>query len=158
MRKAAKSRYVSLVLDAPVPAAVPEPSAPAAPHSLFVVESTPPAPEPARPERRWRAPGAQVGIAAQIADALGEKSYTARQQIDKFIWLLGPDQALEMCQRAQEIEESGGMLINSDKRKRTVGGVFFWLCVTAGVARPGYEEELSYTRQHRRPPRARRAS
>lgn len=102
-------------------------------------------------------PGAPVGTAAQISEALGEKGYIQRKQVARLVWLLGADQAFEMCRRAQEIEDAGGMLINNGKRLRTVGGIFFHLCVTGGQAQSGHEEELAYMRQHRRPPRARRA-
>ena len=93
------------------------------------------APAPAPVE----ASSAKPGIAAQVADQLGETKHWPRKQIRRICWALGNEQALALAQRALDIEAVGGMLIKNGKRRRTVGGVFFYLAYTEGEPREGCE-------------------
>lgn len=76
-------------------------------------------------------------IAAQIAAALGETGEKQLRQIKHLVWALGHQQALFLLHQAQAIMVAGGLLITSEKRPRTIGGIFFWLAFTTGEPRPG---------------------
>src|SRR5258708_1145682 len=76
-------------------------------------------------------------VAARIADQLGETKAWPRGQIKQIVWALGARQATVLAQRAQDIEAADGMLVNSGKRKRTVGGILFHLAYTEGKPQEG---------------------
>lgn len=97
----------------------------------------PPGPVVSTPEPH--APKVAASIAAQIADQLGETRHWPRKQIKQICWALGDDQAQALAQQALEIEDAGGMLVTSGKRRRTPGGIFFHLVYTAGQPREGRE-------------------
>jgi hypothetical protein len=64
----------------------------------------------------------------QIAAALNEPNLPLLRQV---IAVIGPDRANEFLQQTLAIEASGGQLIQSGKRRRTPGGVFFYLVRTS---------------------------
>lgn len=70
-------------------------------------------------------------LADQIAAILKETEAIPRQNIYRMIELAGPDFAHEMLALAQEIDGQGGMLVSSGGRKRTLGGIFFYLAKDA---------------------------
>jgi len=80
-----------------------------------------------RNESEWR-------TARRIADALGEVNYGG---IADVIHELGEKKALELLQRTQEIEAAGGMPVLYGYRRRTPGGVFFYLARHEAGARSG---------------------
>lgn len=41
--------------------------------------------------------------------------------------IIGKEKAIDFFQKTKKIEESGGMLIMNGSRRRTAGGVYFWL-------------------------------
>jgi len=41
--------------------------------------------------------------------------------------IIGKEKAIDFFQKTKEIEENGGMLIMNGSRRRTAGGVYFWL-------------------------------
>lgn len=100
-------------------------------------------PKPAvkkKPKKKPARPAVKVDhqqIAALIADALGETKNWPRTQIKHVVWALGHEQALELAKRAQAIEDAGGMLALNGQHRRTVGGIFFYLCYSQGKPRPG---------------------
>lgn len=63
----------------------------------------------------------------QIAVALGETARVPRQQIHAVVQLCGAEQALAWLKQAQELEEQGGVYTHDGKRRRTLGGIFFWV-------------------------------
>jgi hypothetical protein len=65
--------------------------------------------------------------ASHIAGELGEAGRSQRWQIAQIVQHLGADRALELLAKTHEIEDAGGMLVTSGKRRRTPGGVFFHL-------------------------------
>lgn len=65
-----------------------------------------------------------------IAGHLNETKKIATKQIRKIVQVLGTEQALAYLQQTHEVEKAGGMLITSGKRRRTIGGVFFFLVRT----------------------------
>src|SRR3712207_8553152 len=66
-------------------------------------------------------------VADQIAQALGETTPVPRGQIRRIVQRLGPEAALGFLQEAQAVEETGGLMLPDGSRRRTPGGVFFFL-------------------------------
>lgn len=66
-------------------------------------------------------------IAGQISDQLGEKEFGPRRLVQSIVEVCGEDFAMQMMQEAIEIEAQGGMLLLDGSRRRTLGGVFFYL-------------------------------
>jgi PHAX RNA-binding domain len=69
-------------------------------------------------------------VADQIATQLGETEVEPRKTVYRAVKKLGRDQALHFVQRALEIESTGGLMVPDQSRRRTVGGVFFFLIKT----------------------------
>lgn len=65
-----------------------------------------------------------------LAGHLGETQKKAIRQIRKVTQVLTPDVALDYLKKAQEVERQGGMLIANGSRRRTIGGIFFYLVKT----------------------------
>lgn len=49
--------------------------------------------------------------------------YIAERVVD----IIGKQKAIDFFQKTKKIEEDGGMLIMNGSRRRTAGGVYFWL-------------------------------
>jgi hypothetical protein len=75
-------------------------------------------------------PNPITSIAATIAAQLGETHAGARATIWRCVRTLGPERAQAFVTQAQEVEANGGMLIPDGSRKRTLGGIFFYLVRT----------------------------
>ena len=75
-------------------------------------------------------PNPITSTAATIADQLGETVGGARATIWRTVRTLGPERAQAFVAQAQEVEANGGMLIPDGSRKRTLGGIFFYLVRT----------------------------
>jgi len=75
-------------------------------------------------------PNSITTTAATIAAQLGETNSVPRATIWRTVRTLGPDRAQAFVAQAQEVEANGGMLIPDGSRKRTVGGIFFYLVRT----------------------------
>ncbi len=65
--------------------------------------------------------------ADQIADRLGETEPLARKKIQQVVEACGVEQALAWLQETLELEASGRLMVSSGERRRTPGGVFFYL-------------------------------
>jgi hypothetical protein len=65
-----------------------------------------------------------------IAEQLGETEPEPLQLLHKVVKKLGPEQALAFLKETQEIETQGGLLLPDGSRRRTPGGVFFYLVRT----------------------------
>ncbi len=65
-----------------------------------------------------------------IAGHLKETQKKAIKQIRKIVSVLGCDLAMDYLKKSREIDRQGGMMVASGKRKRTVGGIFFYLVKT----------------------------
>ena len=63
-------------------------------------------------------------VAAEIAAALGEPNVALIQRI---VARIGPDAALAFLAEALATEAAGGLLTSEGTRRRTPGGVFFYL-------------------------------
>jgi hypothetical protein len=68
-------------------------------------------------------------LAAQIASELNEVNSGAMEQIHRLIEIAGEDLVQSLLEKTREIENKGGMFVTSDNeaRRRTPGGVFFYL-------------------------------
>lgn len=69
-------------------------------------------------------------LAKEIAQQLGETEPKPRYQIARIIMLCGIEFAQEMVKQALEVEADGGLLTSDGERRRTLGGVFFYLART----------------------------
>ncbi len=67
-----------------------------------------------------------------IAHTLGEREPAPLQQLQAVVNILGSAQALALCAKAVEMEQQGGMLTKDGTRRKTVGGVFFYLVRGSG--------------------------
>lgn len=61
---------------------------------------------------------------SEIADALSEPN---TEMISKVVAVIGEDRARDFLRRALEVEAGGGLMIKNGKRRRSPGGVFFYL-------------------------------
>jgi len=68
--------------------------------------------------------------ATAIADQLDETAGGARATIWRCVRTLGPERAQAFVAQALEVEANGGLLIPDGSRRRTPGGVFFYLVRT----------------------------
>lgn len=63
----------------------------------------------------------------EIAEALGETEPQPLEQIRRIIKVMGADFAEELLRETQTVEAEGGMFLERENRRRTPGGVFFFL-------------------------------
>src|SRR6266566_4387329 len=69
-------------------------------------------------------------IAATIAARLGETDAAPCAQIRRAVKVLGAEATLALLRETMEIEEGEGMMLPDQSRRRTAGGVFFYLMRT----------------------------
>jgi hypothetical protein len=62
-----------------------------------------------------------------IAKALGESDEIPLGQIAGVVRVLGEELSLKLLEETREIETKGGMMLPDNSRKRSIGGVFFFL-------------------------------
>ena len=62
-----------------------------------------------------------------IAKALGETDEVPLGQIAGVVRVLGEEQSLKLLEETRSIESKGGMMLPDNSRKRSIGGVFFFL-------------------------------
>jgi hypothetical protein len=72
-------------------------------------------------------------LADTIADQLGETEANPVHLIRRCVQVLGPERTQAFVDQALEVEAAGGMLLPDRSRRRTLGGVFFFL-VREGVS------------------------
>jgi hypothetical protein len=66
-------------------------------------------------------------VALEIAAQLNETEEVPVKTIKRLVYQCGPEQAREWVRQAFEIEANGGMMLENLGRKRTIGGVFFYI-------------------------------
>lgn len=66
-------------------------------------------------------------VVAKIAEKLDEKDEAPLRQIDGVVDALGEDKSLEVLNETLDVEAKGGMMLPNGERRRTPGGVFFFL-------------------------------
>jgi len=79
-----------------------------------------------RPPRRVVAPEIKA-VAAQISDQLGEAEWGPRKLIEAVVDLCGVEFAQQLLDESLRIDADGGMMVVNEERKRTLGGIFFYL-------------------------------
>jgi hypothetical protein len=62
-----------------------------------------------------------------IAKALGESDEIPMGQISGVVRVLGEELSLKLLEETRQIEAKGGMMLPDNSRKRSIGGVFFFL-------------------------------
>ena len=67
-----------------------------------------------------------------IAQQLGETEAEPLKRLKGVVKALGVEEALALCEQALQVEREGGMLTKDGSRKRTVGGIFFYLARATG--------------------------
>ena len=78
-------------------------------------------------QRQLRYPPKIWSQALYIAKKLGETEASPRFQIASIIQVCGADFAQQILDQTWEIQAQGGLLVPDGNRKRTRGGVFFYL-------------------------------
>jgi PHAX RNA-binding domain-containing protein len=81
-------------------------------------------------------PGNKV-VTRKIGKRLGETNVNQSILLKHIVSALGQVQAWALMLDALEIEAHGGMMILSEARQRTVGGIFLYLVSTRGIPGPG---------------------
>ena len=92
---------------------------------MVMTPTTGPATEPTPESTPGKA--AARAIAGEIAAQLGETESEPARLITRAVRLLGAEQVQATVARALEVEASGGMMVPDGSRRRTPGGVFFYL-------------------------------
>jgi len=82
-----------------------------------------------------------------LVEQLGEEDRRVRQQLHHLVKMLGVEQSLTFLERALAIEAEGGMQLPDGTRRRTTGGVFFFLVRTQGPS----EVQVLWRRRTRKP-------
>lgn len=88
--------------------------------------------EPTEPSPEQALKAARQAAIKTLARELGETEAGPRRQLARVVKELGPEQALAFLQEAQAIEANGGLMLPDGSRRRTPGGVFFYLVRTKG--------------------------
>ena len=78
-------------------------------------------------------------IADEIAAQLGETEPSPRKQLKRAVRILGPAQVQALLDRTLDIERSGGLMLPDGSRRRTPGGVFFYLIRTTVTPKEAYK-------------------
>jgi hypothetical protein len=66
-------------------------------------------------------------LVAQIAEVLGETERQPLHQIRCLIRVMGAELTQELLRETQAVEAAGGLFLERENRRRTPGGVFFFL-------------------------------
>ena len=76
-------------------------------------------------------PSAEVQeYAKELAELLGETELVPVKQVKRIVYICGVDFAREIYNATMEIEDQGGIMLPDNSRRRTKGGVFFYLTRT----------------------------
>jgi PHAX RNA-binding domain len=76
-------------------------------------------------------------IALILAQTLGETDQAAQEQLQRIVWALGGSQCYQLLEQTLQIEHNGGMMLRDGSRRRTPGGVFFYLAFGTGQPQEG---------------------
>lgn len=90
----------------------------------------------------------QQAILEMIANALGEKDEVPMRQLRTLIMLCGTNFAEALLKETEEIEAREGIMTSDGARRRTKGGVFFYL---ARYRMPRTIRSIIYNRKGRMP-------
>lgn len=93
-------------------------------------------------------------LAHEIAKQLNERHVAPRKTIERVVRLCGAEFAQSLLEEVQEIEANGGMMVKDGSRRRTPGGVFFYL--VRGRVSPDLVKQIFYPPKRsfrKRPPK-----
>jgi len=79
----------------------------------------------------------QEDVAAMIADAIGETEEGPRKSILSIVRAVGRTHARELLSMTLQTEANGGLMLPDGSRRRTPGGVFFYLAYSIGKTKDG---------------------
>jgi hypothetical protein len=89
-----------------------------------------------------------------ICEQLAETEEEPRRQIARIVKALGVDASLAFLQRTHEVEAAGGLPLSDGSRRRTAGGVFFYLVrhgtpaeVSKSIFPPAYKRKRQLQQQ-----------
>jgi hypothetical protein len=68
-----------------------------------------------------------IEAAERVAEQLGETGTGPREQIRRAFEVVGPEAVQAALEEAQRIEAAGGLMLKDGSRRRTPGGVFFYV-------------------------------
>lgn len=97
-------------------------------------------PKKKKKQKPLRLPPEQWKIAQEIADTLGETEKGPRFLVADIILHCGVEFAQDVLRQTIEIEAKDGLLTNNKSRRRTMGGVFFY--VAKGRLEPAVREKI----------------
>lgn len=69
----------------------------------------------------------QNAVVTDVMAQLGETEEKAQEQIERIVELLGADRTYAILKKTLDIEKKGGIRTHNRKRRRSPGGVFFFL-------------------------------
>ncbi len=78
-------------------------------------------------------------IVDEIAAQLGETEPTPRKTIKRAVRILGPERVQALLDRTLETERTGGLMLPDGSRRRTPGGVFFYLLRKSVAPKEGHK-------------------
>jgi hypothetical protein len=78
-------------------------------------------------------------ITDEIAAQLGETEPIPRKALKRAVRILGPAQVQALLDRVLETERTGGLMLPDGSRRRTPGGVFFYLIRTSVEPKERYK-------------------
>src|SRR4051794_38899761 len=82
-----------------------------------------------------------------IAQKLGENDPEAIRKLQAVVDILGSTKAIALCEKTFEIDKQGGIMTKDGSRKKTLGGIFFFL------ARQKYKQVRKlWDKPHKTPP------
>ncbi len=95
-------------------------------------------------------PNPITNIAIAIAAQLGETERIPQQTIWRCVRTLGPERAQAFVAQALEVETNGGLLVPDGSRKRTLGGIFFYLVRTQVSDEEAVAINIMWRSKHKR--------
>jgi hypothetical protein len=93
-------------------------------------QPAPQSPRERSPEERMEA-AHEAALVEDVARELGESNYYAVKSIRRLMRRQGEPFVRELAAKARAIEDAGGMFLEDLGRRRTLGGIFFFLCKQA---------------------------
>ncbi len=91
-----------------------------------------------------------------IAEQLAETEEEPRRLISRIVKHLGTDLSLAFLQRTHEIEAAGGLMLPDQSRRRTIGGVYFYMVrhetapeISRLIFPPAYKRKRQLQRQEK---------